>query len=116
MPADWSGLLGADFLGRVCYRRTFQKPTGLGSGERVWLVVEAARSEARILWKGDLVGFVNPGETAGRFDITDRLEDQNAVEVIVDHPALDCMRSTAGDPLQLPPGGLVGEVRLEIEE
>src|SRR3954469_25952021 len=60
MPADWSRLLGADFLGRVCYRRTFQKPTGLESDKRVWLVVEAARSEAWIVWKGNLVGFVNP--------------------------------------------------------
>jgi len=41
MPADWSGSFGADFFGRVRYRRTFQKPTGLETGERVWLVVEA---------------------------------------------------------------------------
>jgi hypothetical protein len=116
MPADWSGLLGADFLGRVRYRRTFQSPTGLESGQRVWLVVEAARSEACIVWKRDLVGFVCPGDIAGRFDITERLEDQNAVEIYVDHPALDELRSTVGDPADLPAGGLVGEVRLEIEE
>lgn len=116
MPADWSGLLGADFLGRVSYRRTFQRPTGLESGERVWLVVEAARSHACIVWKGELVGFVDPGDVAGRFDITERLEDHNTLEIYVDHPALDFMRSTVGDPLQLPTGGLVGEVRLEIEE
>jgi hypothetical protein len=116
MPADWSGLLGADFFGRVCYRRTFQKPTGLESGERVWLVVEAARSEAWILWKSELVGFIHPGDVEGRFDITDRLEDHNALEIYVDHPALDCMRSKVGNPVDLPPGGLIGEVRLEIEE
>jgi hypothetical protein len=116
MPADWSSLLGADFRGRVLYRRTFQKPTGLDSGERVWLVVEPAQSEAWALWKGDLVGFIYPGEPAGRFDITERLEDHNTLEICVDHPALDFMRSKVGDPLQLPPGGLVGEVRLEIEE
>jgi hypothetical protein len=116
MPADWSVLLGADFFGRVRYRRTFNKPTGLESGERVWLVVEPAQSEAWVIWKGDLVGFIYPGEPAGRFDITARLEDHNAVEICVDHPALDELRSTVGDPTKLPPGGLVGEVRLEIEE
>jgi hypothetical protein len=116
MPADWSALFGADFLGRVRYRRTFQKPTGLDSGERVWLVVEPAQSEACVLWKGDLLGFIYPSEPAGRFDITDRLEDHNTLEICVDHPALDFMRSTVGDPTKLSPGGLVGEVRLEIEE
>src|SRR6476659_7700200 len=72
MPADWSESFGADFLGRVRYRRTFQKPTGLESGERVWLVVEPARSGACIVWTKKLVGFVDPGEPAGRFDITDQ--------------------------------------------
>jgi hypothetical protein len=116
MPADWSDLLGPDFLGRVSYRRAFNKPTGLESGERVWLVVEAARSQACVVWKGELIGFVNSGDAADRFDITERLEDHNTLEIYVDHPALDSMRSTIGDPTQLPPGGLVGEVRLEIEE
>jgi hypothetical protein len=116
MPADWTDFLGAQFLGRVRYRRTFNKPTGLDSGERVWLVVEPARSEACIVWKGDLVGHVWPGESTKRFDVTDRLEPHNEVEIIVDHPALNYMRSRVGDPLELGPGGLIGEVRLEIEE
>src|ERR1043165_4292287 len=88
MPADWSATLGADFLGRVQYRRIFQKPTGLESGERVWLVVEPARSSACVLWKKNLLGFVYPGGPAGRFDITDRLEDHNHLEIVVDHPDL----------------------------
>jgi hypothetical protein len=116
MPADWSATCGADFLGRVVYRRVFHRPTGLDNGERVFLVVEPARSEACITLKEKLVGFVHAGEETKRFEITGRIEDDNKLEIIVDHPALDCMRSTVGDPRLLPPGGLVGEVRLEIEE
>jgi hypothetical protein len=116
MPADWSSLFGADFFGRVRYSRSFNKPTGLDSGERVFLVVEPPRSEACILLHGELIGSVRPGEGAGRFDITDRLESHNRLEVYLDHPALDEMRSVVGDPAALPAGGLVGEVRLEIQE
>src|SRR5689334_3523817 len=70
MPADWSAILGGDFLGRVRYLRTFNKPTGLESGERVYLVVESARSSACVTWKRELLGFVRPGESAARFEIT----------------------------------------------
>ena len=116
MPADWSDTIGPDFYGRVRYVRTFNKPTGLDSGERVFLVVEAPRSEACVMWKKELLGFVHAGEPPGRFEITDRLEDHNRIEIFVDHPSLDCMRSKVGDPTKLPPGGLVGDVRLEIED
>jgi hypothetical protein len=116
MPADWSMPFGADFLGRVRYHRVFQKPTGLDDGQRVFLVVEKPRSSACITLFDKLVGFVNPGEVARRFDITERLEDHNRLSVIVDHPDLSLMRSTIGDPMLLRPGGLIGEVRLEIEE
>jgi hypothetical protein len=125
MPADWSAVYGADFLGRVRYHRVFQKPTGLDSGERVWLVVEPAQSEACVTLKGRLVGFVYPGEPTGRFDITDRLEDHNQLDIVVDHPAVElitdhpvprALQSKVGDPRLLSPGGLVGEVRLEIED
>jgi hypothetical protein len=116
MPADWSSSFGTDFLGRVRYHRVFQKPTGLDNGEHVFLVVEPPRSSACITLFEKLVGFVDPGEGIKRFDVTDQLQDHNRLSIFVDHPDLDCMRSTVGDPTLLPPGGLIGEVRLEIEE
>lgn len=116
MPADWSATCGPDFFGRVRYRRVFHRPTGLESGERVFLVVEPPRSSASIILNGDVLGFVNSEEPAGRFEISDRLEEDSQLEIIVDHPSLDDTKSTVDDPGILPPGGLVGEVRLEIEE
>lgn len=116
MPADWSASCGAEFLGRVRYRRVFHKPTGLDSGERVYLVVEPPCSEALVKLNGSLLGSVCSGEPAGRLEITASLEEDNQLEILVDHPSID-MKKIAGDsPIQLPTGGLVGEVRLEIEE
>jgi hypothetical protein len=111
MPADWSGLLGADFLGRVRYRRTFQKPTGLESGERVWLVVEGPRSRGVVELNRKRLG-----DAGGRFDITHQLEDHNQLEIVVEHPALDARGLTDDDSDTSSIGGLVGEVRLEIGE
>ena len=55
------------------------------------------------------------GAPAGRFDITPLLNDHNAVVIDVQHP-----ESHAGTALDdgsvVVTGGLVGEVRLEIEE
>ncbi len=58
MPADWADLFGRDFFGRVRYRRTFQKPTGLESGERVFLVVEPPRSRGVVSLSGKPLGEV----------------------------------------------------------
>src|SRR6476620_10431584 len=107
MPADWSTVFGADFLGRVQYRRVFHRPTGLETGDRVLLAVEPAMSLACITLEKSLLGFVYPNEALGRFEITDRLKDDNVLEVFVDHPATEliddhpvynAMRSTVGDP------------------
>src|SRR4029079_1244874 len=74
MPADWAAVLGSSFLGRVRYQRNFQKPTGLESGERVWLVVEGPRSCGSVELNGKRLGDVAVGEPSGRFDITALLE------------------------------------------
>jgi hypothetical protein len=115
MPADWSALFGGDFLGRVRYRRMFQKPTGLESGERVFLVVEGPRSQGRVELGRNALGSVVEGAVL-RVDITEQLEDHNTLEIYVDHPAIDLIENTASESMKLAPGGLVGEVRLEIEE
>lgn len=115
MPADWSALFGADFLGRVRYRRTFQKPTGLDSGERVFLVVEGPRSRGWVALHCQPLGNVVEGALL-RVDITERLEDHNMLEIEVDDPALEGSGNRLGTSTRSGPGGLVGEVRLEIEE
>lgn len=116
VPADWSAAFGDDFLGRVRYVRTFHSPPGLQPDERVWLVVEPQRSEARVVMWDETLGVVPMDGPPQRFDVTHRLSPHNRLEIFIDHPALAEGRCTIRDAeLQLP-GGLVGEVRLEIEE
>lgn len=116
MPADWSAGLGGDFIGRVRYGRIFQKPTGLDAGKRVFLVVEPMRSMGVVSLSGKQLGKVYWGGAAGRFDVTDLLEDHNRLEIVVEHPVLDGTQRHNDDDSTSPAGGLVGEVRLEIEE
>lgn len=116
VPADWSADLGDGFLGRVRYRRAFNKPTGLNGGERVFLVIEPPRSAGVVQLNGERLGVVSCRPAVGRYDVTDLLEGFNQVEVLVEHPKLDD-RGRAGDDCDLGvAGGMVGEVRLEIEE
>jgi hypothetical protein len=116
MPADWGQSFGADFLGRVRYRRIFQKPTGLDSGERVFLVIEPPRSLGIVELNEQRLGEIRYGSPPARYDITNRLEDHNRLEILVSHPALDDARMADDDGSTQLAGGLVGEVRLEIEE
>jgi len=116
MPADWSAAFGEDFLGRVRYVRTFNSPPGLQPDERVWLVVEPQRSEARVMMVDETLGIVSADGPPRRFDVTHRLGSHNRLEILVDHPALVEGGLTVAGSDFLPPGGLVGEVRLEIEE
>src|SRR5262245_41560156 len=69
MPADWAETCGADFRGRVRYRRTFQIPTGLDSGERVFLVIEPPRSRGVITLSDEPLGEVSTGSPPFRVDI-----------------------------------------------
>ena len=115
MPADWSATCGADFLGRVRYSRIFQTPTGLDDGERVFLVVEGPRSRCAVeLNRKQLADGLAWGGV-GRFEVTKLLEDHNHLEIVVEHPALDECGMAKEDDADVV-GGLVGEVRLEIEE
>jgi hypothetical protein len=114
MPADWCETLGPDFLGVVRYRRNFNRPTNLSS-ERVWLVVEPPRSCGRVCVNGSELGSVRFGAPTGRFDITALLKDHNAIEIDVEHPELDDDGNVPDEGSMISPGGLVGEVRIEIE-
>lgn len=109
VPSDWSQTpLGIGFHGRVRHRRTFARPTRLEPHETVFLVVEAATAVGHVRLNGTPLGVVRGSGRPGRFDITTLLRDRNELLIDVaqgpDHPT--------DQPVQ--PGGLTGEVRLEI--
>ena len=116
MPADWSETMGPGFLGVVRYRRTFHRPSNLATGARVWLVVEPPLSYGLVRLAGRPVGEVEFGSPPGRFDITAMVADRNTLEIDVAHPALDDNWQPKDDGSASIPGGLTGEVRLEIED
>ena len=60
--------------GQVRYARRFHLPTGLDSGERVWLVIEVADGEVSL--NGQLLG-----SATGQFDVTRMLEPTNRLVV-----------------------------------
>ena len=116
MPADWAAALGVAFLGRMRYTRKFHEPEGREPHETVWLVVEPPRSHGIIRLNGHHLGEVAHGQPPGRFDITPLLVGFNTLEIEVVHPLLDEQGRPTDDSDTLRPGGLIGEVQLEIEE
>lgn len=113
VPADWGGLLGADFRGRVRYTRGFGIPTGIEPGQRLDLVVERVDAFGQVFLNGQPLGTV--ADTLARFDVTVLLKPRNELIIEVELPRL----TPESAPLPRPgreglPGGLVGEVRLEI--
>ena len=104
MPCDWSGTLGGAFRGTVLFKRIFHTPTGLDLDEQVWLVFTAIRGQADVRLNGQPIGQFSTDDCPARYNITSLLtDDANTLTVQVEH---------TGDQ----PGGLVGDVRLEIED
>lgn len=110
VPSDWSESLGASFHGRVRYQRSFHTPSGLEPAQAVWLVVEAVDFSATIELNGTPLGqlqcgqpsFRQPVESLLARQLGSQLADRNRLTIEIDAP-----REGAG--------GLIGSVRLEIE-
>jgi len=115
LPGDWGDLLGRDFQGRVRYRRRFNRPSGLDSHERVWLVVEGADARANVALNGRRLGEVQAYALHGEFDVTECVEASNELTLEVEFPGVEPGGFNLGRPgRELKPGGPLGEVRLEI--
>ncbi|HEY7531985.1 MAG TPA: hypothetical protein VH681_04275 [Nitrospiraceae bacterium] len=116
MPSDWGDALGRDFLGCVRYRRRFHAPTNLTPQDFVWLVVEPPRSVGTVELNGHYLGNVEYDQPEGRFEVMSLLREANELLVYVSHPALDPDGNRPQQDYVNLPGGLVGEVRLEIKD
>jgi len=118
MPANWSAVYGPEYCGQVRYTRRFHKPQGLEDREAVWLVVEPARSRAEVWLNGQRLGELSCADSRLRVDVTKLLVDFNELVIVVTHPAIDNSvdnpTNAIHDATSREPGGLVGEVRLEI--
>jgi len=110
MPTDWGDSLGGDFRGQVLYRRKFNGPTGIAPTLRVWLVFDGADAAAVVALNNTRLGRVDGPGCRAEFDVTLLVRQHNTITAIVEKPFLD---DEAGDRANVP-GGLVGEVRLEI--
>jgi len=111
LPGNWTSKLG-DFVGRVRFTRFFNRPTGLENGEVVWLVVEPPQTCGAISLNGRDLGTVAGGQPPARFDVSPWLLDRNKLIVEVECPKFT---TRFHEPSQSPAGGMVGEVRLEME-
>ena len=118
MPADWGESLGNDFRGRVRYQRRFNRPTGLDHGQIVYVSCAAVDCFGEVSLNGTTLGRIVGERTDQRFLVTKLLQSANELSIVVELPRDDPNSS----PLPRPagrenlPGGLIGEVRLEIEE
>ena len=104
MPCDWAATLGSAFRGTVLFKRTFHTPTGLDLGEQVWLVFTAVDGHASVILNDRPIGEFSTSDCPARYNITSLLaDDANRLAVQV---------RRAGDESN----GLLGDVRLEIED
>ena len=114
IPCDWGDWLGVDFCGKVEYRRRFNRPTGLKPKQPVWLVVEQVDSHGDVFLNDQQLGSLTFGQFPDqpfRVEIGESLELSNVLRVDI-QVSPDSDRSSR-DGLA---GGLIGSVRIEIEQ
>lgn len=115
VPGDWTELLGAEFLGRVRYTRSFNCPTNLDPNERVWLICDGVDAAAEFSLNGTSIFTLAGADRRGSCDVTAHLRPRNLLSVDVSllpsghaqHVPRAAGRAGRG-------GGISGEVRLEI--
>ncbi len=116
LPGDWGATLGAAFRGRVRYLRRFGRPTNLAAGQSVCLVCDGVDLRGAVWVNGRSLGPIDGYQAATRFEIGADLIERNQLVIEVELPPLAHSAEQALRPGRAGlPGGLIGEVRLEIE-
>ncbi len=114
VPGDWSATLGGDFRGGHATRGTFNRPqTSMPANVCGWRSTALTRGRSRASTAGQ-VGHVAGHQAAARFDITPLLELHNILSIEVSLSAAAFHDAATRGDRAGQPGGLTGEVRLEM--
>lgn len=89
----------------VVWRRRFNRPTGLGSGQRVFVVMERLPGLGAVTLNGTVLGLLSGEAAPQRFEVTDQLQSHNELVLRLDWSAGADQADSSTPP---------GEVRLEI--
>lgn len=104
IPAEWRELFG-ERAGTAVFRRRFNRPTGLGASDGIWIVLTSVPGEVAFEINGRVL---SPGESTldvRAYNVTAELQEHNLIELrVTDDPAAHAGR----------PGGLWETVCLEI--
>jgi hypothetical protein len=115
LPADWGATLGPDFRGLVRYTRRFGLPTHLDPHDQVSLVIDGVDFFGSVQFNGTPLGAMQGYNQPTAFEVRQLLAPRNMLLIEVELPVYE---SPAAGPVRPGrenlPGGLIGEVRLEI--
>jgi beta-galactosidase/beta-glucuronidase len=111
IPSDWGDWLGDLFCGRVAYVRNFGLPTGLVADQKIWLVIEEVDFRGNVFLNDHPIGPLQLGDPPLRIEVHNMLQKSNRILIEIELP----VRTDRGGRNELA-GGLIGSVRLEIEE
>jgi hypothetical protein len=114
MPASWAIDLGKDFQGQVQYKRFFNRPTSVDCATKILVVFERVVGHATIQLNGDVLGTLDWPKCSDSFEVTGRLANRNELVVEVTSLTRGEVEELRSAGSEVPAGGLVGEVRLEI--
>ena len=91
LPHTWNALDGQDggndyFRGSCCYVRSIRKRE-LPAGEKYFLEIQGANSSAEVYVNGQKLAQHDGGYSTWRVDITEALQEENVLAVMVDNAA-----------------------------
>ena len=114
LPHTWNAIDGQDgggdyFRGTCCYMKAFQK-IDLPEADRYWLEINGANSSADVYLNGHHVAHHDGGYSTWRADVTDFLENDNLLAILVDNAPSDSIYPQVADFTFY--GGLYRDVNL----
>ena len=117
IPGNWNDWLGSQFRGVVGYQRSFGLPTNLSDHQEIWLVVERVNLHAEIWLNEECLGKHEFDAEPFRLPVRSIMQARNRLRIEIELPVERVGLAASPEVLaEQSGGGLIGEVRLEIEQ